>query len=354
MPHPASRAKWAFTTRRARRADAVGLNLDVAAAQPGDLILARVERLGSHKRLQLSSGGFSDLWEGDRIVAACGDRYANDQFEGKSTISADGCDLLAGGGVIGKLETKHERMSAPTRLVPLGRLTDAGGAPLALARYARPRPALGRRPETVIGVVGSGMNAGKTTAAAALIRGLSAAGFAVAGLKATGTGAFGDLNAYEAAGASFAADFTDDGLASTYRRPPARVAAAVDALLGHAEAEGCDAAVVELADGLLQPETVALLSDEGAERRLDGVIFAAGDALSALGGLAMLERLEMRVLALTGLLTRAPLAMRETEHATGAAILGRGELADPAAATALLARARRGSMRLTAGAEVAA
>jgi hypothetical protein len=97
------------------------------------------------------------------------------------------------------------------------------------------------------------MNAGKTTAAAALIRGLSAAGIATAGLKATGTGAFGDLHAYADAGAAFVADFTDDGLASTCRQPlvPDRRGARRPA--GHAAAAGCEAAVVEIADGLLQP-----------------------------------------------------------------------------------------------------
>ncbi len=335
---PAASAKWAFTTRRARRADAAALDADIAATQAGDLVLARVERVGSHKRLQLAEGGFSDLWEGDLIVAACGDRYAADQFEGRAAIAPEGCDLLAGGGVLGLLEARHDRMGAPTRLAPIGRLADAAGATLTLGRYARSRPERAR-PETVIGVVGTGMNAGKTTAAAALIRGLSAAGFRAAGLKATGTGAFGDIQAYAAAGAAFAADFTEDGLASTYRQTPERVRTALDALLGHAEAAGCETAVVEIADGLLQPETSALLAGE-ARARFDGVLFAAGDALSALGGLAALERFALRPLAVTGLLTRSPLAVREAGTASDAWILGRDALADPACATALLAEAR--------------
>lgn len=334
----AANAKWAFTTRRVDRADAAGLDANVGVARPGDVVLARIDRIGSHRRLQLAAGGFSDFWEGDLVVAACGDRYAADQFEGSGVIDPEGCDLLAGGGVLGRLETKNGRMAAPTRLVPLGRLVDAAGAPLTLGRYARERSAAGR-PETVIGVVGAGMNAGKTTAAAALIRGLTAAGLRTAGLKATGTGAFGDVQAYASAGAAFVADFTDDGLVSTYRQPTGRIVETLDALLGHAAAEGCEAAVVEIADGLLQPETAALLSGGRVAARLDGVLYAAGDALSALGGLAMLERYGVRALALTGLMTRAPLAVREAEAATRVWILDRTELCDPAAATALLAEA---------------
>ncbi len=333
------RAKWAYTTRRVCRADAAGLDPDVAAATAGDLVLARVARIGSHKRLQLASGAYSALWEGDLIVATCGDRYAVDQFAGAGTLLSEGCDLLAGGGVVGQLEARNGRMSAPTHLVPLGRILDEAGSPITLTRYARKRAATGR-PDTVIGVVGTGMNSGKTTAAAALIRGLTAAGIRTAGLKATGTGSFGDMQAYEDAGAAFIADFTDDGLASTYRQPLPRITATLDALLGHAAAMACEIAVVEIADGLLQPETVAILADGGVRARFDGFLFAAGDALSAIGGLATLERFGCRTLAVTGIITRAPLAVAELTSASDAWVLDRDRLADPAAATALRAQAR--------------
>lgn len=335
----ARKAKWAFTTRRVRRADAVALDDDVAAARSGDLLLARVERIGSHRRLQLSSGRPSELWRGDFVVAACGDRYAVDQLEGISEIDPDGCDLLAGGGVIGRALSTHDAKPAPTRLMPLGRLTNAAGAPLSLADYALPHPGEGR-PETVIYVAGSGMNAGKTTAAAALIRGLAVAGFAVAGLKATGTGACGDLHAYADAGARFVADFVDDGLVSTYRQPTTRILATLEALVGHAAGAGCDVAVVEIADGVLQPETEAVLARAASAGSFDGLVFAAADALSAIGGLAALARLGIAPLALSGLVTRAPLAVREVETVTSVWTMDKERLADPAAATALLAEAR--------------
>ena len=47
----------------------------------------------------------------------------------------------------------------------------------------------------------------------------------VAALKATGTGAFGDFNAYTDAGAGYVADFTDVGMVSTYRQPLSRIEA---------------------------------------------------------------------------------------------------------------------------------
>jgi len=339
-------AKWTFTTRRVNRAAAVGLGPDVARARVGDLVLARVETIGAHKRVQLDAGRPSALWRGDLIVAACGARYAADQFEGAARIAPEGCDLLAGGGVLGRLEGRNAAVAAPTRCTPLGLLTGADGAVLNLADYARPRAAA-ERPRTVIALLGAGMNAGKTTAAAALIRGLTSAGRRVAGIKATGTGAFGDVNAYADAGAALALDFTDDGLPSTYRVAIDRIEAGIDALLAHAAADGCDAAVVELADGVLQPETAALLAD-GRAARFDATLYAAGDALSAAGGLAALARLGVAPLAVTGLLTRAPLAVREAEAATGAWVLGRDALADPSVAGALAAMAAPAPARAAA------
>ncbi|MEM1352286.1 MAG: hypothetical protein AAGF27_08065, partial [Pseudomonadota bacterium] len=92
---PASGAKWSFATRRANREEAVQLNHDLSAVQTGDLILAEVTRIGSHKRLQLADGRYSPLWPGDPIVVACADRYAVDQFDGRARLSLEGADLLA-------------------------------------------------------------------------------------------------------------------------------------------------------------------------------------------------------------------------------------------------------------------
>ncbi|PKP65993.1 MAG: hypothetical protein CVT86_03110, partial [Alphaproteobacteria bacterium HGW-Alphaproteobacteria-8] len=110
----AENAKWAFTTRRADRSAATGLSTDFAAARPGDLVLGRVARIGSHKNIQLSTGRPSALYVGDAVVLACGARYAADQFEGIAKIDPAGADMLAGGGVLGRMRGKNDRIAAPT------------------------------------------------------------------------------------------------------------------------------------------------------------------------------------------------------------------------------------------------
>jgi hypothetical protein len=333
----ADRAKWAFTTRRVVRGDAMGLSPHVASARSGDLVLGRIERVGSHRSIQLSEGRPSELYEGDLVVLACGARYAADQFEGVAELDPLGADMLAGGGLIGRMRLRHDRMGLPTRVTPLGLLVGREGAAINLEAYGF-APASRPAGLTTIGVVGASMNSGKTAATASLAHGLARAGRRVAAIKATGTGAFGDVHAYRDAGAHAVFDFTDAGMASTYGAPHERIAACLDTLLDAAALDGCDVAVVELADGVLQAETAALLADPGARGAFSGFLFAAPDALAAVGGAAALARNGIAAAALTGLIARAPLLMAEAEAATGLRVLSREALRDPAEAEALAAR----------------
>jgi hypothetical protein len=335
-------AKWSYVTRRVRRAGVRLLDRDLAAAKSGDLVLAEVHAIGNHKRLQLSDGRFSILYPRDRVVLACGDRFAEDQFEGHAALSEDGADLLAGGGVIGQMRARNGKVRRPTRLRVIGRLADETGRVVNLADVAL-RVASGPRPARVIGVVGTGMNAGKTAAAAALVNGFSRFGARVAAIKATGTGSFGDVQQYEAAGAAETLDFTDAGLASTYLQPLDRLEDATRRLL--AAAAHREIAIVELADGVSQVETAGLLRRPSFRGLFDAFVLAAPGALAARGALDWL-RTEAGIapMALSGLMTQAPLAVTEAE-AFGLPVLSREELTDPATASCLgglLAERREG------------
>jgi hypothetical protein len=304
------------------------------------VVLGRVHRVGSHQRIQLRDGRLSNLFEGDLIVAACGARYASDQFEGVAKISPEGTDLLAGGGCLGKMRLRNTKMKQPTRVVPIGLLSDAAGVVLNLDRY-KLLPAIRARDLDTVAVVGASMNSGKTDAAASLTHGLKLAGFRVAALKATGTGAFGDLNAYVDAGADFTADFTDAGMVSTYQQPLHRIERAIEILLGSAANAGCNAAVVEFADGVLQQETAALLRNPRIRELFSGFLYAVPDSLAALGGCHALSLVGITPIALTGLVSQSPLNVLEAESATGLPVLSREALRDPAQASSLL----NGSLR---------
>ncbi|MEO1347045.1 MAG: hypothetical protein AAFV74_23130, partial [Pseudomonadota bacterium] len=186
-------AKWAFTTRRVKRSDVRGVSTQYANAKAGDLLLCEIAEIGQHKNIQLADRRMSTSYPGDFVVLCLGDRYAPDQFLASAVIDDDRIDLVAGGGVAGRVDASHDRMSRPTRLKPMGLLTGARGQVLNVADYSLPA-LLANNDVTVIGVFGASMNSGKTTAATSLAHGLLRSGYAAAGVKATGTGAFGDFN----------------------------------------------------------------------------------------------------------------------------------------------------------------
>jgi len=336
------RAKWAFSTRRVETADAAGLDDDFAKVEAGDLILGRVLALGQHRGIQLASGRRSALFEGDLVAMPAAARYAPDQFEGTAGIDPEGADMLAGGGCLGRMRARNERVRPATRVLPLGRVTTVGGRPVNVADYALPAvhtsPAL-----PVIAVLGTAMNAGKTLATARLGYGLRQAGRRVALIKATGTGAFGDYNEFADTGVALVGDFTDAGMATTYLQPHARIVEGIARLLAEAERRGCDVAVMEIADGLFQRETAALLADPAVAAGFAGVVFACGDPVAAAGGAAELRRLGIEPAALTGMLSCSPMASGEAEAATGLRVLTQGDLSDPAEAMRLLRNAAAGA-----------
>lgn len=337
IPSTLMNAKWTFTTRRVSRTASTAICRSIDHAQPGDLLLAEVSRVGNHRRVQLSDGRHSTLYPGDKLVLACADRFAPDQFTGIARVSPDGSDLLAGGGVIGTLTDRHAKSSAPTRLVPIGLLKGRDGRRINLSDFALPPCASGCPPRSFL-VVGTGMNAGKTSAAAGLINGFARLGMRPAAIKLTGTGAFGDLQAYESAGAVRVLDFTDAGMASTHQQSLARLRGATDTLL--AAASGADVGVIELADGITQGETAKLLKYPGFAARFDGVLLAVSDPLAAQSALGILAEWGIKPLALSGRLTASPSDARETADRSGLPVLGREDLCDPAAATALLSLAK--------------
>ena len=324
-----NRAKWAFTTRRVNRSDVAGVGEMTNNFRAGDLVLCEIARIGQHKKIQLSNQRYSVSYKGDLVVLCVGDRYAPDQFMGKAAWHAEHLDLLAGGGIAGTVEKAHASMSAPTRLRPIGLLQDRFGMNINIDRYALQSQSI---PDdvTVFGVFGASMNAGKTTAAVSLAHGLSRAGFNVAGVKLTGTGAFGDFNAFEDASVPVT-DFTDAGFSSTYRVPLKEIERGFDTLVGQAAAKGARIIVVEIADGVFQRETKAILENSRISERLDGILFAAPDALGAVGGVQVLGSHGLQPFALSGMVSCSALGTQEAEETTRVPVVTREALCNPEA-----------------------
>lgn len=328
-------AKWAFTTRRVEKGDVQGLESDVSKAGSGDLVLAQIVTVGSHKRIQLATGRNSDSHVGDYVVLCCGARYAPDQFEGIAEVPVNKADLLAGGGVVGRMRKSHGRMSKPTQLKPIGLLTDANGQIINIQRYKV--AGLAKHPSIpVIAVTGTAMNSGKTTSAFSLVNGLVKSNKKVAAIKVTGTGAFGDFNAFADAGADIVLDFTDAGMVTTYQQPLSRILNGALDLLNEAKNQGADVVVVELGDGILQNEAWELLTCQAFKNLVNGIIFAAPDALSAIAGISLMQNAGLDLIAVSGLLTRSPLLCEEYSRYQQVPVWTKQQLSDQAHASQLL------------------
>src|SRR5206468_4872914 len=136
---------------------------------------------------------------------------------------------------------------------------DANGSVINIADLALGEPVQALHRPTTLVVVGTSMNSGKTTTVASVAMGLTRAGLRVGTAKVTGTAAGGDPWLFRDSGAVVALDFTDAGMATTFRMPPERLLDGALLLHGHVAAHGVDVIVLEIADGLLHQETAQLL-----------------------------------------------------------------------------------------------
>jgi len=309
-------AKRAFTTRRVPAQHMKTIISGNIKPVTGNLVLATVHEIGKHTRIEKPNGRRSLLMPGDEIIVCYGNRYAPDQFEAFVSEDLGLCDLVAGGGVASREVNRHDRMLPPTKIMPIGLIGDDIGNPLNLYDYRindvqqdnRMQPI---KTMKVFLVTGTAMNSGKTFTAASVIRGLKENGYKVAGIKATGTGSGGDLWKMKDMGADIIMDFTDAGYTTTYKIPDAEIEQGVLNLIKYAAKRKCDYAIVEIADGLQHKETATLIRSEKLKNLASGVIFAAYDSLGARAGHEELKQLGYSVLAISGQITRSPLAMRE-------------------------------------------
>jgi len=330
-------ARSAFVTRRVPLEEAKALITDARPAA-GDLILARVKRIRHHGKLQCARGRRVQLFHGDEIVVCYGDRYAPQQFEAYVPRTIGHCHLVASGGVAAQAVNWHQRIHrGPTEIEALGILADEHGNTLNLRRYTLPAGSAGEAPPRVIVVAGTSMDSGKTTAGAHLVRGLTRAGLRVGAAKITGTGACNDYFLMKDAGAEPVLDFTDAGYVSTYRVGEAAIRRIYETLIAALGRSAIDVAVVEVADGLVQSETAALLGADWLRRAIDGVVFCAQDAMGARAGVDWLRERGHDVIAVSGLLTAAPLAMRETADLVEPPVVGLDGLSDRYVSRSLLA-----------------
>ena len=113
------RAKVSYTPRHANLESAAVLLTGDIKPKAGDLVLARIEKIGQHAALELTTGRRSSLFPGDEIVVCYGNRYAPDQYEAEVPDNLEACHLVAAGGIAAHALSWHVNMKPPTAIVPI-------------------------------------------------------------------------------------------------------------------------------------------------------------------------------------------------------------------------------------------
>ncbi|MDY5153762.1 hypothetical protein SAMN05421878_10551 [Actinobaculum suis] len=306
--------------------------------QAGDFVLARVTTIGQHKRLESQTSRRRHLFEGDEIIVAYGNRYAPDQFLAEVPRNLNYTNLVAAGGMAGRVIEKHANIQPATVIEPLGLICDSEGV-LSMSRLAdhQIRPwqqaqneyaQLKNRPHITV-VFGSSMNSGKSTTLGCLVNGISAAGLTVNAGKATGTGAGNDAGLFRDAGANRVVDFTDFGLSSTFTLSMEDVKNVLFSMVASLCEDSPDVVLIEIADGIYQGETAALMRDPDFGELVDSVVFACGEALSAAAGVGLIRDAKLPLKAVSGRLTSSPLITQEAVEVVDVPIIPTFDLCKP-------------------------
>jgi hypothetical protein len=285
-------------------------------AEEGAAVACRVlTSRREYGHLELVSGRQARLVPGDLIVGVLGNRAALRGFCGRVPTHVEAGDtlhLLNQGGVIGESDGSHAGLGDPIELEVIGTPVRRGRG-LRLSEHAiDPAIPLGDSLPPVLVIVGTCMNAGKTTAAAVITRYLRSRGRLVHAGKVTGVAAIKDLLMFMDNGATRALSFLDCGLPSTcYRDDVPDVA---QTLLAHLAQEAPDLIVLEMGDGLLGEYGVDdVFADPRFSRHVAGAVLAANDVIGAVAAAERLRAYGIETRVVTGPATDNAAGTRRVE-----------------------------------------
>jgi hypothetical protein len=260
--------------------DVVHLGREVWAT--GDYVVGEVvEAPRSFSMIESVDGRPVEVVPGDAVVGAFGVRAATLSAVGSwEAIGSDGAmEALTAAGLFGVSTSIAWHAGALMRLAYRGHVV-RGGEKVGMKDFVR-RTDAPPYSGPIILVIGTSMDAGKTSAAKVIIRRLKAAGQRVAGAKLTGAGRYRDILAMHDAGADAVFDFVDGGLPSSVCPQP-EYRGALSAVLSMIGVDDPDVAVVEAGASPLEPYNGAtLMSEVGDQVRC--TVLCASDPYAVVG-----------------------------------------------------------------------
>lgn len=286
----------------------------------GDVAIFKILEIGSMDAIQDFEGRNCNIFEGDQVMLAFGNRYATNQFEAyvPKGYQAE-YDLVSKGGVVGNVASMYFKLEdlGPTKLKLEGYVTDGNKVINAIYHHreaVRFEPFKQNSFKTILSL-GSSMDSGKTTTAAFLCRGMKNSGHKVAYVKLTGTVFNKDKMLCFDCGADYVSDFSEFGYPSTYLCSVDEILNIYAGLLQEVTEQNPDYLVIEIADGLYQRETNALINYLPFTDSMDHVILSCSDSLGVHTGVGVLSPIfGKKLFALGGLFTGSPLLVNEVER----------------------------------------
>ena len=247
----------ASSTRNAHLGTEVIVGDEIIAAEGYVLAVRILEDKPTYNTVEDLTGRMVPLRSGDVLAGTLGARRALRGYAGEvppHLSTRDTVHVLNLGGILGRCTSVNPEIGPPFKAEVLGAiltfpaLGDRVGRPAHIRDGAVPAAESLDVRIPVVYVAGTCMNAGKTVAAAELVRGLSRGGLRVAAAKLTGVSLMRDALSMRDAGAIAALTFNDVGVATTHAGV---TVATAKGIFNRLAASKPDVIVAELGDGIL-------------------------------------------------------------------------------------------------------
>ncbi|MBF0443802.1 MAG: hypothetical protein HQK54_17980 [Oligoflexales bacterium] len=286
----------------------------------GDLVVVRVtDKSVNTNPLELGNGRLATVNCNDLIVGVLGKRCALKGFTGElpeNIGKGDILNILNLGGIVGKATGKFQSLHSPIEAEYIGGVTRDGKI-LNLSQIALPEVSKDFNIDIpLVMVAGTCMQAGKTKAAAELVKSFTRAGYRVGAAKLTGIACLRDTLLMEDFGAMATMSFLNCGYPSTIDVKD--VAPLTKSIISRLVDAGSELIVVELGDGIMGYYNVqSIFDDPRIMSWTSAIVVCANDFAGAWGAKEYLGRKGHKVDLIAGPATDSQMAVEFIENSLG-------------------------------------
>ncbi len=316
-----TKVKRTSSLRRIPPLEAIGIR-SVRGGE-GDICAFELPCDASPITVESATGRVMTIAPGDVFLGTPGYRQARRWAVGSipdgGLVPGDDYWVLSESGVVGELISQsHLEMGHLGRVRYLGAVCGERGETLNIRQFGVTGSDGTDRHAPMYLILGTSSEVGKTTAGVAVLRALRLQGHkAVVALKATGTSSFAELARYLDFGAAEAFDCIDFGFPTTYPVGRREIAEYFFNALDFCLSLPADAVVVECAGDPISANAPELLKCVKARRPDVKIIFAAADALGAMGAKRALAEVGLEINLITGPCTDTEILRQWTEALCG-------------------------------------